>query len=84
MVEGKGQLGFLFRDLQGSEINEEIVQRILQIAMAYALEFDLITPPYEMIQEVSVMQIQHISSNLQVATGKRLGFKFGTDNENVF
>ena len=84
MVEGKGQLGFLFRDLQGSEINEGIVQRILQIAMAYALEFDLITPPYEMIQEVSVMQIQHISSNLQVATGKRLGFKFGTDNENVF
>ncbi len=84
MVEGKGRLGFLFRDLPTSEITEDIVRRILQISIAYAIEFDLITPPYEMVQEVSVMQIQHISSNLHVATGKRLGFRFSSENEDVF
>lgn len=84
MVEGKGRLGFLFRELPTSVINQEVVRNILQIAMAYAIEFDLITPPYEMIQEVSVMQIQHISSNLQVATGKRLGFRFSAEKEDVF
>lgn len=84
MVEGKGQLGFLFRELPTSKINVEIIRGILQTSMAFAIEFDLVTPPYDMVQEVSVMQIQMISSNLSVATGKRLGFKFSSENEDVF
>ncbi|MDG1331275.1 MAG: hypothetical protein P8P74_03030 [Crocinitomicaceae bacterium] len=84
MVEGKGQLGFLFRDLANSKMNDDIVRHILQVSMAYAIEFDLITPPYDLVQQVSVGQIQMISSDLQVATGKRLGFKFSADEKNVY
>lgn len=84
IVEGKGQLGFLFRDLANSKMNEDIIRHILQVSMAFAIEFDLITPPYELVQEVSVGQIQMISSDLQVATGKRLGFKFATDKNAVY
>ncbi|MFT5859470.1 MAG: hypothetical protein ACI865_001571 [Flavobacteriaceae bacterium] len=84
MVEGKGQLGFLFRELAKSKISEAIIRRILQISMAFAIDFDLITPPYTMVQQVSVGQIQMISSNLSVATGKRLGFKFSSENDDVF
>lgn len=84
MVEGKGQLGFLFRDLANSKMNEDIIRHILQVSMAFAIEFDLITPPYELVQEVSVGQIQMISSNLQIATGKRLGFRFSTDEKIVY
>lgn len=81
MVEGKGQLGFLFRDLPNSKMNDDIIRHILQVSMAFAIEFDLITPPYDLVQEVSVGQIQMISSNLQPATGKRLGFKFSTEEK---
>ncbi len=84
MVEGKGQLEFLFRDVEKDELTDEIIRRILCVSVMYALEFDLITPPYDLIQEVSVMQINAISSNLQVATGKRLGFKFKTNSYDVF
>jgi len=84
MVEGKGQLGFLFRDLANSKINTDIIRHILQVSMAYAIEFDLMTPPYEMVQQVSVGQIQMISSNLQVATGKRLGFRFKSDENAIY
>ncbi|NVK66702.1 MAG: hypothetical protein HWE22_19065 [Flavobacteriales bacterium] len=84
MVEGKGQLGFLFRDLANSKMNEDIIRHIIQVSMAFAIEFDLITPPYEMVQQVSVGQIQMISSNLQVATGKRLGFKFSAEENSVY
>lgn len=84
MVEGKGQLGFLFRDLANSRMNEDIIRHIIQVSMAFAIEFDLITPPYELVQQVSVGQIQMISSNLQVATGKRLGFKFSTEDNSVY
>lgn len=84
MVEGKGQLGFLFRNLQDDVISEESMRHIVQCSMAYAIEFDLITPPYEMIQEVNIMQINEISSDLKIATGKRLGFKFKGDDKNIF
>ena len=84
MLEGKGQLGFLFRDLANSKMNDDIMRHILQVSMAFAIEFDLITPPYDLVQEVSVGQIQMISSNLQLATGKRLGFKFSASQNSVF
>jgi hypothetical protein len=84
MVEGKGQLGFLFRDLPNSTLEEASIRQIIQCAISHAIEFDLITPPYDLIQEVSVMEIQAISSELAMATGKRLGFKFSAEDKNVF
>lgn len=84
LVEGKGQLGELYEDVAQCELTDEAIRTILQCSMVYAIEFDLITPPYEMIQEVSVMQIQQISSDLQLATGKRLGYRFSGDNKTIF
>ena len=84
MVEGKGQLGFLFRDLANSTINDDIIEHILEVSMAFAIEFDLVTPPYKMMQEVSVGQIKVMSSNLQVATGKRLGFQFNSGENSIY
>lgn len=84
LVEGKGPLEELYKDVAHSEMTKEAVCTIIQASTIYAIGFDLITPPYEMIQEVSVMQIQQISSDLQTATGKRLGFKFSAERDVIF
>jgi len=84
MVEGKGPLENMFQDLEHSKITPSQIQKIVQCAISFAIEFDLITPPYDLIQEASVMQIQEISSDLQIATGKRLGFKFSAENNEIF
>lgn len=81
IVEGKGQLGFLFRDLGNMELSDENALHIMRCAMKFAIEFDLITPPYTMIQEVSLFQIQTISSDLKLSTGKRVGFKFSSEQD---
>jgi hypothetical protein len=81
LVEGKGQLGFLFNDLVNMELSDEKALHIIRVAMKFAIEFDLITPPYTMIQEVSLFQIQAISSDLKLSTGKRMGFKFSSEQE---
>ena len=81
LVEGKGQLGFLFNDLVNMEITDEKALHIIRVAIKFAIEFDLITPPYNMIQEVSLFQIQSISSDLKLSTGKRVGFKFSSEQE---
>ena len=84
MVEGKGQLGFLFNDLANNTLTDDTIRQILHTAIMYSIEFDLITPPYDMVQQISVMEIQAMSSQLQTATGKRLGFKFSGEDKNVF
>jgi len=83
IVEGKGQLGFLFRDLSNSELTDNVISQIIHASLTFAVEFDLITPPYDLIQEVSLMQVNAISSDLQIATGKRLGFKFSAEEKEI-
>lgn len=84
MVEGKGQLGFLFSDLPNNTLDEKMICQIIETAIMYSIEFDLITPPYDLVQEISVMEMETISSQLRTGTGKRLGFKFSADNKDVF
>ena len=84
MVEGKGQLGFLFNDLPNNHLDDKMICQIVQTSITYSIEFDLITPPYDLVQEISVLEIQAISSQLRSATGKRLGFKFSAQNKDVF
>jgi|TARA_R110000737_G_scaffold161270_2_gene189157 hypothetical protein len=75
LVEGEGQLGFLFKDPETNTSSSEILKHIIQCSFSHALDFDLIAPPYEMIQEISIGQILEISADLQMKTSKRMGFK---------
>jgi len=84
MLEGKGPLGSMFSDLKKSVLTDEVQRQIVHLAMAYAIDFDLVVPPYEMVQQISVGQVNQISSNLQTATGKRLGFKFSAEDDLFF
>lgn len=75
MVEGKGQLGFLFKDPSTTNCDDNVLKHVIQSSFAHALDFDLLTPPYELIEEISLGQILAISADLQMKTSKRLGFK---------
>lgn len=84
LVEGKGQLGFLFKNIENGVLTPETIRHIIQVSFAYALDFDLYIPPYELIQMLSVGQVQAIGSELQVSTGKRMGFKFQAEEGETF
>ncbi len=80
MVQGKRQLGFLYNDMINSELTKEKLREVVYSTILYTLDFDLLVPPYENLQEVTVEQIQSISQSHTLATGKRLGFRFGLDD----
>ncbi len=83
MVQGKRQLGFLYNDFINASLTRENLLAVVQSAVLYTLNFDLYTPPYDMVKEVSVMEMREMSENMQVRTGKRLGFKFQADNDEL-
>ncbi len=80
-IEGKGQLEFIYKDFLNQVLNKEVIVDVIMKVAAFAVDFDLITPPYNKVSVVSVNEMQTISSNSKLKTGKRLGFKFQADNE---
>lgn len=82
-VEGKRQLGFLYNNFPNSVIDDNTIHSIIESAILYCLDFDLLTPSYDTMKEVSVQEIQELIKNLVFSTGKRLGFKFQADSDNI-
>lgn len=80
-VEGKRQLGFLYNDFGNAVIDTKAIKDIVQSAILYTLDFDLLVPPYENMQIASVAQMKQRINKSKVKTGKRLGFKFYTNEE---
>jgi hypothetical protein len=78
-VEGKGELGIAYQNFMHQKITKkDLGELVLRIGI-YALDFDLLTPPYQAVSQVSVGELQELSSNSKLKTGKRLGFKFQAD-----
>ncbi len=80
-TEGKREIGLLYNNFQGNILDQKSIETILHSAIEYTLNFDLLTPPYENIKEVSVSEIQATLDSMTLRTGKRLGFRFQADTE---
>lgn len=82
-VEGKRQLGFLYNDFVHAVIDPNAIRAVLESTLLYCLNFDLFTPPFDAIKEVLVSDMQAASESMQVKTGKRLGFRFQVDSDEI-
>jgi hypothetical protein len=79
-VEGKRQMGMLFTNYGSEEISNQSLQLIITSAIQYALEFDLLVPPYDTVKIATVGQAEAKIQHSKVITGKRLGFQFNSDD----
>ena len=74
-VDGQRQMDFLYKDLGKNVINDEVIIKIIEQSMLYALDFDLYVPPVEVMSEITLEQKNYFNNRSGLATGKRLGFK---------
>lgn len=79
-VEGKRQMGFGVNHLGKSVLDRKTLRNIIETSMAYSMEFDLLVPPYDSVKIASVAMMNKKIETSKQATGKRLGFKFNTDD----
>lgn len=82
-TEGKREVGQLYNNFENSVISRETVRIIIDSAIRYTVNFDLLTPPYEALKMISVADIQNTLDNMKITTGKRLGFRFQGDQEKI-
>ncbi len=79
-VEGKRQSSDLVKDLEKDIISKEVLKEILDTSIRYAIEFDLLVPPYDEVKIASVEQMKVEINHSKIKTGKRVGFKFNSDD----
>lgn len=83
-VEGHRQLGFLYNDFENAKINEVYIKAIIESAILYSLDFELLIPPFDANRAITVQQMKIMSVQAGLKTSKRPGFKFSyEENKNT-
>ncbi len=76
VVQGKKQMGIMFNDIVASNFDTNSQSKFIDQVILYALNFDLLIPPYENLHQITVEEMQDINHSGGLATGKRMGFQF--------
>jgi len=79
-VETKTQIGYKYHNFSTEPITKDQLCDIVNELIIYSVKFDLFTPPYDSVRQVTVYEMQEKSSSAALRTGKRLGYGGGQDN----
>ncbi|MFI3332260.1 MAG: hypothetical protein SNI51_03970 [Rikenellaceae bacterium] len=77
-VEGKGQNGVKSDGFGSATLDRLALIEVLESALFYSLNFDLLVPPFELNHRVKIDQFNSKMDNSKFETGKRLGFEYNT------
>tara|TARA_B100001093_G_scaffold383885_1_gene369601 strand:- start:32707 stop:33381 length:675 start_codon:yes stop_codon:yes gene_type:complete len=81
-IEGDQEIGYLFNDFLKQKINNDYLNKIVDVLMIHALNDDLVAPEFNRVREIYVHQILDMNSNQKIKTSKRLGYKFSFETNN--
>ena len=73
-IEAKGPIGIKYGTFSNEPLTKEQLKEIIYDFMIWVITFDLFTPPFDAVREVSVNEMQEKTSSVSLRTGKRLGF----------
>jgi len=79
-VEGKRQKLIRADRFGEQEISREALVAILETAINYSINFDLLVPPFEISKRVTIDQFNTKMDNSKFITGKRIGYDFNADD----
>ena len=82
-VEGKRQLGYIYNDFEKATLDNEKLRDLIESAILFSIDFDLLSPPYYTVQEMTVFEKIQQTGTMAIRTAKRLGFRFEADTDQV-
>lgn len=78
-LEGKKEVGMLYNSFPHTLLNLKAIRSIIHSAILYTINFDLLTPPFDNLKEVTQQEMQSQLDTMSIRTGKRIGFRFQED-----
>ena len=83
-VETKTQIGYKYFNFSEAPISSDNLNDIINELIIYSVKFDLYTPPYDAVRQVTVYEMQEKSSSAALRTGKRLGYSGTRESSSSF
>jgi hypothetical protein len=83
-VETKTQIGYKYHNFSSAPISKADLMDIVNELIIYSITFDLYTPPFESVRQVTVYEMQEKSSSSALRTGKRLGYAGSAESSSTF
>jgi hypothetical protein len=83
-VETRTQIGYRYHNFSAEPISKAQMTDIVNELIIYSITFDLFTPPYDSVKQVTVFEMQEKSSSSALRTGKRLGYTGSKENNSGF
>lgn len=80
-IETKLPIASKYSNFSLEPITENVIKEIIQELIIFAIQFDLSTPPFDAIREITVNEINERTSWITMRTGKRLGFFSDTSKD---
>ncbi|NLL27403.1 MAG: hypothetical protein GX259_01265 [Bacteroidales bacterium] len=82
-IEGLREMNMICTSFENDKISSTNVRRILMASLLFTINFDLPTPPYELVQEVNLQDFTNTLDQMQMKTGKKMGFRFLSEEKNI-
>jgi len=84
-VEGHSGMISEFSSIDKDQLDDKKMRYIIQTAMDYVINFDLLTPPFKMLAQINVQQADAIANanSIKIQTGKRLGFRYEKEGNDI-
>jgi hypothetical protein len=78
-IEAKGPIGIKYNSFSVEPLTKEQLKEIINDFIIFVISFDLFTPPFDTVREVTVNEMQEKTSSINLRTGKRLGYGAGSN-----
>ncbi len=82
-IEGKRELSYLYNYFGSKKFDIAAMEELVEASIRYTINFDLLTPPYDQLKEISVVEMRNTLDTISIKTGKRLGFRFQADDQSI-
>jgi hypothetical protein len=73
-VEAKGPLGLKNNMFSVEPVTKDQLRELINELILFVISFDLFTPPFDSVKEVSINEMQEKTNSVNLRTGKRLGY----------
>lgn len=73
-IETRTSLNAKYGNYSDEPISNDHISDIINELIIFAISFDLFIPPYDVVKQVSVLEIQEKANSAVLKTGKRLGY----------
>lgn len=79
-VEGKRMEKYNVSTFGSRKLDDDVIVDIVETLMLFAMNFDLLVPPFDAVKVIEVEQMNTKVENSKISTGKRLGYTYNTDD----